>query len=81
MFLVPLLDGREYFKANKLVGNIFKHEIIHTLPGFKTDLEFGDLALVYYSVSSFGGTVQTEMGLEASLSLNLYGAVLLAKGS
>ncbi|KAI1789301.1 hypothetical protein LXA43DRAFT_893025 [Ganoderma leucocontextum] len=79
---IPLWDGREYFKKNKLASNKFKHELVHTLPSFKMDLSFGDIALVYYSVSNFGsGKSEAHTVADESLSLNLYGVVLIAEVS
>ena len=66
---------------------MFAHENVASLPRYKQDLEFGDLAVVYHSVSTFDAAPPPPSSDKAPayneaktiLSMNLYGVALIAK--
>ena len=61
---------------------MFLHEDVASLPRFQEELEFGDIAIVYHSVSTYDVTARektTFTQATTALSLNLYGVALVAK--
>ena len=78
IFTVAIWDARHLFKAGKPPGLYFNHNEVASLPRLQRDLEFGEIALVYYSASSYVlSDEKSYSGTKAGLSLNLYGVVLL----
>ena len=84
---VAIWDAREYFTIVKDDDKVFAHENVASLPRYERDLEFGDLALVYHSVSTFDAAPTPPSSDKAPpyneaktiLSMNLYGVALIAK--
>ena len=75
LLLVPLWDARDELLENKQVSSgRFAVDKTFKLPRLNEDLRYGDIAIVYYSASTYKQTKE-----EASLSLQLYGAVLLSR--
>ena len=60
---------------------MFCHDVVPSLPRFPYDLAYGDVALAYYSVSTYPITLSGSNSFtEAAhgLSFNLYGVLLVA---
>ena len=76
LFLVPIWDGTEFYKFGRSVQNKkgFIWSDLQKLPRKKTDLSFGDIALIFYIPSLY-----TNRHGQPSLSLNLCGVALLAQ--
>ncbi|KAI0713350.1 hypothetical protein C8Q76DRAFT_621137, partial [Earliella scabrosa] len=87
---IAIWDGRKFFAANKSPAELFRHDFVTNLPRLNHDLQFGDVAIVYYSVSTYpiGSSSSSSASssansvaytnAKAGLSFNLYGAVLVA---
>ena len=76
--LVAIWDARAQFQAGKIPGNDFSHDTVANLPRLHRDLDFGDIALVYYSASTYSAVRTTHPDASMGVSLNLYGIVLIA---
>ncbi len=76
---VAIWDARHLFAARG-VKEVFKHDKVTSLKRLERDLEFGEIAMVYYSASTYPvGTEKNNFSSAVlALSLNLYGVVLLA---
>ncbi|KAI0665362.1 hypothetical protein C8Q78DRAFT_986772, partial [Trametes maxima] len=68
-------DGTEYFKRNKKPSMKFSFDVLHTLPRLTADPNFGDTVMVLYSASTY----RRDNVAGTSLSLNLYGIVLVLR--
>ena len=76
---VPIWDARQYFSTTRSAGKPFLHENVASLPQLTRDLVYGDVALVYHSVSNYALSPERVVGTTAQgLSFNLYGIVLIA---
>ena len=76
--IVAIWDARAQFQAGKVPGNDFSHDQVTNLPRLSHDLDFGDIALVYYSASTYSASRTTHADASMGVSLNLYGVVLIA---
>lgn len=76
--LVGIWDARDKFVDNKFKGNNFAPDDLSSVSRLGSELQFGDLVMVYYSVSSFAATPAYQTNPPIVLSFNLYGVVLLA---
>ncbi|PIL22303.1 hypothetical protein GSI_14991 [Ganoderma sinense ZZ0214-1] len=74
---IPIWDARAQFIENKfLADGIFDIANTFKLPRLQgEDLQHGDVALIYHSVSTYKPSGGTEM----SITFGLYGAVLLGR--
>ncbi|KAI0743696.1 hypothetical protein C8Q80DRAFT_856391 [Daedaleopsis nitida] len=82
-------DARAYFSLDKEEDLQYKHENVASLPRLEQDLEFGDIAILYHSISTYdvirpsGGSSGDKPPAfneaNTALSLNLYGAALVSK--
>ncbi|KAI0709815.1 hypothetical protein C8Q76DRAFT_624765, partial [Earliella scabrosa] len=75
---IAIWDARPLFQAGKAPGNNFCHDRVTSLPRLYRDLEFGDIALVYYGASTYPVSRAVHAEASIGLSLNLYGVVLIA---
>ncbi|KAM5534259.1 hypothetical protein V8D89_012084, partial [Ganoderma adspersum] len=75
--IVPIWDARPQFLSGKyLMDGIFSIEDTFKLPKLEgEDLQHGDIALIYHSVTMYPKDRTTAMGL----SFGLYGAVLIGR--
>ncbi|KAI0703147.1 hypothetical protein C8Q76DRAFT_801993 [Earliella scabrosa] len=80
---IPIWDGRKFFQRDKKLGeDMFCHDVVPSLPRFPYDLAYGDVALAYYSVSTYpitsSGSNSSFTKAAHGLSFNLYGVLLVA---
>ncbi|TFK77669.1 hypothetical protein K466DRAFT_508245, partial [Polyporus arcularius HHB13444] len=77
---IAIWDARHLFSARGGVKDNFKHDMVTSLKRIEYDLTFGDIAMVYYSASTYpvGAERNSFSSAVQALSLNLYGVVLLA---
>ncbi|KAI0364743.1 hypothetical protein BV20DRAFT_982997 [Pilatotrama ljubarskyi] len=69
---IAIWDATQYFKKSKAPSKQFTFNLLPTLPRMTADLTFGDIVIVFYSVSSYNR--KNGMGL----SLNLCGVMLVS---
>ena len=89
VLLVAIWDAREYFTLDKNEDMVYKHENVASLPRLEQDLEYGDIAILYHSVSTYdvvrpsggssGDKAPAFNEADTALSMNLYGAALVSK--
>ena len=77
LVIVPIWDTHPQFASRKdLLDGVFSIEDTFKLPKLEgEDLQHGDIALIYHSVTMYAKDRTTAMGL----SFGLYGAVLIGR--
>ena len=77
LVIVPIWDARPQFASGKyLLDGVFSIEDTFKLPKLEgEDLQHGDIALIYHSITMYAKDRTTAMGL----SFGLYGAVLIGR--
>ncbi|RPD52026.1 hypothetical protein L227DRAFT_515424, partial [Lentinus tigrinus ALCF2SS1-6] len=76
---IGVWDAREYFRADKPDNLVYRHEKLTSLPPCTEDLQFGDIALVYYCTSTYQTSTSSFAEAKVAVSHNLYGVALLAR--
>ena len=79
---VAIWDARPYFLHSKPGKLVWKHEYVTRLERLTEDLQYGDIAIVYHSVSAYSIVQKAENPTfhtaTTGISLNLYGVALIA---
>ncbi|KAI0741509.1 hypothetical protein C8Q80DRAFT_1110607 [Daedaleopsis nitida] len=75
---IPLWDTRHLFKTGLDCDTKFSHDTVASLPRLERELQFGEVAIIYYSASTFLPSKNIHPDAVHGLSLNLYGAVSIA---